>query len=244
MKLHKLKRYSKKMSYSYSFGAIPTLELFKHRRDQLVQVVFNSEGAGGDDYEKVLGLCVKEEVPYDMNEKAVKKISTKGNTFVIGVFDKYASPLGEDSNHVVLEEPRNPGNVGAVIRSMVGFGYKDLVLTGDSVDIFNPALISGTMGAFFQMNFLSLPLLGEYSRVPFGERTNYLFLKGGGKTLGDFEFPSPHTLVFGNESKGLSREYKDRPEAVSIPHSDDIESLNLSVSVSLALWEASKGKGG
>jgi len=59
--------------------------------------------------------------------------------------------LEKEENHIVLVEPRNMGNVGTIIRTMLGFGYRNLVMIGPAVDIFDPMVIRSTMGALFKL---------------------------------------------------------------------------------------------
>jgi TrmH family RNA methyltransferase len=63
---------------------------------------------------------------------------------------------------------------------------------------------------------------------------------GGSRSVSEVEFKEPVSLIFGNESKGLSPNDEKVGESVYIPHSKELESLNLSVAVSLAMWEFRK----
>jgi TrmH family RNA methyltransferase len=65
---------------------------------------------------------------------------------------------------------------------------------------------------------------------------------GGNKNISEVEFKEPSSLIFGNESKGLSTNDEQVGESIYIPHSKELESLNLSVAVSIGMWEFSKDK--
>jgi TrmH family RNA methyltransferase len=56
------------------------------------------------------------------------------------------------------------------------------------------------------------------------------------------EFKEPFSIVQGNESRGLDSSFKDIGQSVYIPHSEDIDSLNLAIATSIGLWEASRRK--
>ena len=62
----------------------------------------------------------------------------------------------------------------------------------------------------------------------------------GSKGIRDIKFVEPYSLIHGNESKGLEEKYLDIGQSVYIPHSKEIDSLNLSVATSISIWEASK----
>jgi TrmH family RNA methyltransferase len=59
----------------------------------------------------------------------------------------------------------------------------------------------------------------------------------GEKDIRDVEFKSPLSLIQGNESRGLDESFKNLGQSVYIPHSEDIDSLNLAVATSIGLWE-------
>jgi TrmH family RNA methyltransferase len=62
----------------------------------------------------------------------------------------------------------------------------------------------------------------------------------GDKDIREVEFKSPLSLIQGNEGKGLDESFKDLGQSVYIPHSKDIDSLNLAVATSIGLWEVGR----
>jgi TrmH family RNA methyltransferase len=234
----KLKKYQKKFNYSYSFGIYPTLDLLKERGESVVKVILRNDSTRFDGVTEIVDLCKQKNISLEYNDRLIGKIAFKENTYAIGVFRKYESKLIEGENHIVLVEPRNMGNVGTIIRSMVGFGFKNLAIVGSGVDVFSPKVISSTMGNLFKINFEYFSSIGEYVER-FGSHNKYSFILGGKKSITEVEFKEPVSLIFGNESKGLSFD-EEVGESVYIPHSKELESLNLSVAVSLAMWEFNK----
>jgi TrmH family RNA methyltransferase len=59
----------------------------------------------------------------------------------------------------------------------------------------------------------------------------------GGKDIREIEFKEPFSIIQGNESRGLDSSFKDIGQSVFIPHTKDIDSLNLAVATSIGLWE-------
>ena len=76
----------------------------------------------------------------------------------------------------------------------------------------------------------------------FPEQNYYPFILEGKSNILDVEFKEPFTVIQGNEGDGLDSKYMDIGNSVYIPHSKDIDSLNLSVATSIGLWEAFKKK--
>ena len=121
------------------------------------------------------------------------------------------------------------------------FKFKNLVLIGNSADIFDPKVVRSTMGALFRVNFKYYDTIQKYiSEYP--KQNLYPFMLDGAKDIREVEFKKPFSIVQGNESRGLDSSYKDLGESVYIPHSKDIDSLNLAIASSIGLWEASRRK--
>ena len=106
-----------------------------------------------DGISEILDICKRENIPFEENDKLIDRIAYKENTYVVGVFEKYEEELESEKNHIVLVNPSNTGNLGTIIRTMVGFGFKNLAIVGSGVDVFSPKVISSTMGNLFKINF-------------------------------------------------------------------------------------------
>jgi len=237
----RLKRYRKHFEHSYSEGVFTTLNLLKRCPEHVLRIVISSKGVGNCGVAKIQDQCVRNRIPVETSDKTIERISTKGSHLAIGVFRKYASHLAAGRNHVVLVNPRDMGNVGTIIRTMVGFGITDLALIRPAVDIFDPAIIRASMGAVFGLSFEYFNSFEEY-----GNRFAHNFyplMTNGRETIGRVRFKEPFALIFGNEGAGLPEEYSDTGTTVSIPHNDKIDSLNLSVAAAIAIYESAKPDG-
>jgi len=233
-----LKPYKKDFDHSYSFGVFPTLELLEHRAGQVSGVVVSSKGSKNRGVLKIVEMCERARIPVETNDKLVERLSPKENAYAIGVFEKYAARLTKGRNHVALVNPADMGNLGTIIRTMLGFGVLDVALVKPAVDIFDPRVIRASMGAIFGVSFEYFESFSDY-REAFSPNV-YAFMTDGKEALGKLEFARPYALVFGNESAGLADEYRQVGTGVSIRHSRDIDSLNLPVAVAIALYEATK----
>jgi len=190
----------------------------------------------------VLQLCEKHNIRVDVGDKAISKVALKDNTYVVGVFKKYLTSLDVSSNHVVLDRPSNTGNVGTVIRTMLGFGYKNIVLIKPCIDFFDPMVIRSSMGASFGVSYAYYSSVDDYMSE-YGSHTLYPFTLRAKNSLSTVSLTRPYSLLFGNEGSGLDSKFDSYPTSIRIDHSSLIDSLNLSVSVALALYEFSKPLG-
>jgi TrmH family RNA methyltransferase len=237
MLMPKLKKYQKKFSHSYAFGIYPTLDLLKNRKESVLKVLLQDGSVESEGVKEIVEICKKEGIHYEVNDRLIEKLAIKENTYVVGIFKKYDLELEKEKNHIVLVEPRNMGNAGTIIRTMLGFGYRNLAIVEPAVDVFDPKVVRSTMGALFRINFEYFQTWEEYIEK-YPSRNNYPFLLEGAKEIREIEFKEPISLVFGNEGKGLPDKFKDIGQSVYIEHGEDIDSLNLSIAAGIGMWES------
>ena len=235
----KIKRYQKDFTYSYAFGAYPVIELLKSHPESVLKVLFKEDSFKDGNIPAIQKECEKRNIHTQINNKLIDKISVKENTYVVGVFKKYASKIKEDENHIVLVNPSNTGNLGTILRTMLGFDFKNLAIIKPAVDIFDPLVVRASMGAVFGINFEYFNNIEEYVSK-FSSHHLYPFMLNGKSSVENVKFVKPYSIIHGNESKGLDEKYLELGESVYIPHSKDIDSLNLSIAAGISMWEAVK----
>ncbi|MFF4487454.1 TrmH family RNA methyltransferase [Streptomyces sp. NPDC001544] len=137
---------------------------------------------------------------------------------------------------VVLDDPRNLGNAGAVIRLAAGFGATGVVTTG-TLDPWHPTVVRGGAGLHFATAVERLAV----AELPSGP----LFaLDPEGEDLRGLKLPDDAVLAFGSERSGLSAELRARTDhLVSLPMRPQVSSYNLATSVAMTLyhWSATGG---
>jgi TrmH family RNA methyltransferase len=233
----KIKRYQKDFDHSYCLGVYPTLELLDHRPDVVLSVLIHSSGSSNQGVQKLQKLCEELGIRMEENDRLVDKLAQRGNTYAIGVFRKFPDSLDPRRNHLVLVNPSSMGNLGTIIRSMLGFGCRDLAIIEPAADPFHPKVIRASMGAAFQIQLQPFKTFTDY----WGTHANhnlYLFMTDGKITLPEITLDPPYALVFGDEAAGLGKEYHQYGSSVKIPQSDAIDSLNLALSVGISLYQS------
>ncbi|MCA0454443.1 MAG: TrmH family RNA methyltransferase [Chloroflexi bacterium] len=234
----RLRKYERDDSHAYTFGVFPTLELIQHQPDSVSEILLHSSGVRNEGIAKIKALCQQLGIRVSVDDKLVERLESKENTYAVGVFQKYERALNAGANHVLLVNPSDMGNLGNILRTMLGFGFQDLALIKPAVDIFDPRSIRASMGALFQVNFAYYDSLDTY-RADF-QHALYPFMTNGEVVLGEATFTPPFTLAFGSESSGLPESYRKLGTSVTIPQTKAIDSLNLSVAIGIALYEAGK----
>ncbi|MFZ1361601.1 MAG: RNA methyltransferase [Candidatus Nanopelagicales bacterium] len=143
---------------------------------------------------------------------------------------------------VVLEEARDPGNVGTIIRTADAAGADAVVLAGESVDPFNAKAVRSSAGSVF-----NIPVVTDVSTSAVVDHLGSLSIKTvatsltGDTDLYDSEFlhslQDPVAWFFGNEAHGLSKEVEAAlNQRVLLPIYGQAESLNLAISTGICLY--------
>ena len=236
-----LKPYHKDFSYSYTLGVFPTLELLQHQPERILKVLLHSKGASNEGVALIRELCAERGIWTEEQDKAVDKLGSRGDTYAVGVFAKFETPLDGASSHVVLVNPSDMGNLGTIMRTLLGFGQHDLAILPPAADAFDPRVVRASMGALFSIRQQTFPTFDAY-RARFADRRLYPFMTDSATLLPEVTFEPPYTLIFGNESAGLDPAYNQIGTPVAIPQTDAVDSLNLAISVGIALYASSREK--
>lgn len=145
-----------------------------------------------------------------------------------------------DPLFVVLERIQDPGNLGTILRTAEGAGVTGVIIDGESVDIFHPKVIRGTMGSVYRVPFVCEPdLLRTVERLhAAGVKTYAAHLRG--RVYYDcISFRGGTAFLIGNEGNGLSRELAEAASSyIKIPMEGKLESLNAGVAAALLMYEA------
>lgn len=227
-----LKKYKKEFSHSYALGPFPTFELLQNAPGRALEV---HAAQGFHELDKLAALCESKKVPFFVGDKTLPKISDKEICYAAGVFQKYSTSLSQESPHVVLHNPADMGNLGTILRTLLGFGIKNLAIIEPAADLFHPKVVRASMGALFHMNVESFPDFDAYRQRCGAGRDLFPFMLDGKKVLQLSDCPksAKYTLVFGNEARGLPPEFAEYGTSILIPQSPEVDSLNLAVSVAV-----------
>ena len=228
------------MDYSYALGATLTYELLKMRPESVRRVYLHTAAEPTEGLQNLLSLCKTCGVPVETGDRAFNILSPKGNCFVIGEFSK-AQQTMEPGSHIVLVNPSDAGNLGTILRTAVGFGFPDIAIVRPAVDFYDPRVIRASMGAAFHVRTEYFDSVESYCER-FPENHRYAFMLGSSVPLQSVVFQPPFSLLFGNEATGLPERCADFCDAVVIPHSRDIDSLNLPIAASIAMYTASASR--
>ena len=158
--------------------------------------------------------------------------------------------LAPDLLVVICDRPASPGNLGSIIRSCDALGAHGVIITGHSVDLYDPETISASVGSLFTLPVVRLPspraLAPWMERVR--ERLGALTMVGcdeaGETRLWEQDFRGPTLLVMGNEKLGMSAAYREHCDVITrIPMAGSASSLNVASATSIFLYEIARQRG-
>lgn len=231
------KRYRKDDPVSYSLGITLTFELLRYKTEYVNKVYVHSAMKEGDTYDKLRTMCREAGIPIQQTDKIFHVLSQKENCYVIGEFRKFPGKLQKDASHIVLVNPSNAGNMGTIMRSALGFELNQMAIVRPAVDAFDPKVVRASMGAIFSTEFQYFDTFEEYQQQ-FGGRELYPFMLQAQINLPEIHPSGTYSLIFGNEATGLPGEFLNIGTSVIIPHSNRIDSLNLPIAASIAMYAA------
>jgi TrmH family RNA methyltransferase len=235
--MQKYKSYKRSADHSYAVGIFPTIELLTSR-PQAVEAVFVAPNSGhSQGIQKVRSLCAAHNIQCIEDAKTIARIARDDHSFAVGVFKKFVSQLAAERPHIVLVSPDDAGNVGTILRTMLGFNHHDLAIINPAVDTFDPKTVRASMGAVFKQHVAYFNSFDEYV-ASFPQHNPYPFVLQTANLLGNTPLEAPYALVFGNEGSGLPAEFANIGTPVRIEQTNEIDSLNLAVSVSVVLYTA------
>ncbi|MBO5484659.1 MAG: TrmH family RNA methyltransferase [Lachnospiraceae bacterium] len=233
------KRYKKDDPVSYALGITLTFELLRFKTSYVNKVYVHSGLKEGETFDKLRMLCREAGIEIVQTDKIFHVLSQKENCYVIGEFRKFPGKLQKEKSHIVLVNPSNAGNMGTIMRSALGFGMNQMAIIRPGVDAFDPKVVRASMGAVFSTEFMYFETFEEYQKQ-YGDREMYPFMLQAQKSLHDVCPEGTFSLIFGNEATGLPTEFLQVGTSVIIPHSNRIDSLNLPIAASIAMYEATK----
>ena len=205
------------------------------------------EGQREIEHCKACGYEVVEEYIRDVNvtpqvyEKMAYRGSTEGHIAVVRCREHTLAKLQLKENPliVVLESVEKPGNLGAILRSADAAAADAVIVCDPLTDLFNPNLIRSSIGAIFTVPCLTCT---SEECIAFLKKKNIRILTAqlqDSHLYYDTDMRGGTAIVMGTESTGLTNVWREAADAhIRIPMLGKLDSLNVSVSAAILLFEA------
>lgn len=151
--------------------------------------------------------------------------------------------VGSARLFVVLDRVSDPGNAGTIIRVAVAAGADAVIVTEESVDIYNPKVVRSTTGSLFHIPLVTGVDCAAAERALRRAGLQVLAADTSGESLPDLAesggLATPTAWLLGNEAHGLDQEVLDGADrVVSVPHYGPVESMNLATAAAVCLFQS------
>lgn len=144
---------------------------------------------------------------------------------------------------LALDDIQDPGNLGTLLRSSNAFDFKDILLSENSVDVYNEKVIRSAKGSLFDLNIVRTNLINKLKEL----KNNGFILVCADNNLNDKKFDekilnknNKLILILGNEGNGISKDIKDICDYFITIETKNVESLNVSIAGSIIMHDWSK----
>lgn len=187
------------------------------------------------------------QIPAFLYEKVAYRGSTEGIIAEVHSVPRALEDLrlGESPLVMVLESVEKPGNLGAVLRSADAAGADAVIVCDPLTDIWNPNLIRSSVGAVFSV---PVAVCTSADAIAFLKKRGIRILTAqlqDSEWYYDTDMTGATALVMGTESTGLTQAWRDSADAhIKIPMLGRLDSLNVSVSAAVLLYEAVRQRKG
>ena len=152
--------------------------------------------------------------------------------------------IGQRGLVIAVEEIRDPGNLGTIVRTCHAAGADAVVTLGGSADAFGPKAVRAAMGSVFHVPVFEAEV-AEFRRWAQGEGLRVFgAVTRGGRSFHEATFPARTALLLGNEAHGLSADaLACTDERIAIPMPGGTESLNAAVAAGILIYEVLRQTG-
>jgi 23S rRNA (uridine2479-2'-O)-methyltransferase len=195
------------------------------------------------------------QVNYELNAQLLKELSGKEDTSellaIVGMrSDSMASlKLSKNPMLAMFDRPSNKGNLGTIIRSCDALGVEALMITGHAVDLYDPEVVSASMGSFFSLPVVRVPENQKMIEFISGMKKQNPVFQTIGTTahqehpIYDLNLTGPVLFMLGNETDGLCNAFKECCDALATIPMAEVSyatSLNVGCAATVMFYEASR----
>ncbi|AFK04721.1 tRNA/rRNA methyltransferase (SpoU) [Emticicia oligotrophica DSM 17448] len=233
---------------------VQSLQIKKYRQEHqrfLVEGAKSVQELLNSDLEIELLLCTPKF--YAENEKKLEKISVEqisqaelekngtlqSNDAALAVVKmRHNAPLTAEKDEfvLVLDDIRDPGNFGTILRIADWYGIKKVICSDSTVDFYNPKVIAASMGSFTRIKIYYTELSKYFERLIKKGNIEIIGTFLDSENVHHFQFPSSGYIVLGNESNGIGESVEKLiTKKITIPRFGEAESLNVGIATAIVL---------
>lgn len=183
------------------------------------------------------------EVVTEAELKKISALSTPNTCLALFVMPQ-EKPVQDEGLIMALDDVRDPGNLGTIIRLCDWFGIPNLVCSEQCVDVYNPKVVQATMGSLARVNVVYTNLENYLTNTSLPVYGTFM----DGENIYGNTMPDSGIIVMGNEANGISAGVEVRVgHRIAIPRFGDLqqtESLNVATAAAIVLSEFRRNSSG
>ncbi len=161
------------------------------------------------------------------NDTALAVVKMRENSFLSAAENEFV---------LVLDDIRDPGNLGTILRIADWYGINKVICSENTVDFYNPKVISASMGSFTRIKTYYSEIAKYMEKIQNVENVEIIGTFLNNKNVHHFDFPKNGYIVLGNESNGISAEVEQFiTQKITIPRFGHAESLNVGIATAVVL---------
>ena len=182
--------------------------------------------------------CLIDVEPIYVSQDVMNKIcDTKSPQGIIALCKQKPQEIKAYNRILLLEDINDPGNLGTILRSADAFNFDGIILSENTVDLYNPKVIRATQGAIFRVNVIRTNLIKKIEALKLSGMKVYTAHLAG-IPLSRVDKEDKMAFVMGNEAKGISQTVFDTVEdRLTIEMTGSSESLNVSIAASIIMYQ-------
>lgn len=204
---------------------------------------------------KPIYMAIEEEKQFENLQKDIEKIShdyyskslfsslssTVNSQGIIAYFKKFEREFKEkEGKYIYLDGIKDPGNLGGIIRSADAFNLNGVILSKETVDLYNPKTVRSSMASIFR-----IPIYQDVGGdILYKNRDNFKIVTtslNNSTSSREYKFEKNTILIIGNEAHGIGEDLmKLSGDNIVIPISRQVDSLNANVAASILMYEMTK----
>lgn len=166
----------------------------------------------------------------------ITALKTPNNCLAVFKIPEY-NISDSSSLKLALDDVRDPGNMGTILRLCDWFGISELICSEDTVDLYNPKVVQATMGSIARVHVIYTDLNNYLSNVNVPVYGTFM----DGENIYKSKLPNAGIIVMGNEANGISKEIEKLcTHRIAIPRFGNLqvtESLNVATATAVILSE-------
>lgn len=247
-KVKRLVNLGKKAKLRYSEGVflVEGIKMFLEAPPEWVKEIYVSESFLEKNPSEKLKSMKYEVVSDEVFQKISDTQTPQGILCVMKMPEyKLVDLLKSNKKHmlfILLEDIQDPGNLGTIFRAGEGAGIHGVIMTKNTVDIFNPKVIRSTMGSIYRIPFvITDDILQTITDLKEAGVTVYAAHLKESADYDLQDYTKSTAFLIGNEANGLKGETADMADCyIKIPMKGQVESLNAAVASSVLMYEAAR----